>query len=140
MKKMKITSGDYIFVAELDEEGTPETSKWFLKQLPMEISVIQAAWSGPAVFSDLNWIGYDVPFEKATSYPLPSQVVFYPGDEKGNSGEIYIPYGGNCFACPRGQLAGNPFLHIIEGEEQLPEFGKKVRHEGAQKITFEEID
>ncbi|MBY7144205.1 DUF3830 family protein [Virgibacillus sp. NKC19-3] len=140
MTHIKMKSGDFTFTARLDEEGTPETSKWFLKQLPFKISVIQAAWSGPAFFTDLNWIGFDVPFEKATSYPLPGQVIMYPGDERGNSGEIYIPYGGNCFACPRGQLAGNPFLIITEGVEQLEVFGRKVRWEGAQEIAFEKVE
>jgi hypothetical protein len=38
-----------------------------------------------------------------------------------------------------GPLAGNHFLTIVEGNEQLPAVGEKVLWEGAQDILFEEI-
>jgi Protein of unknown function (DUF3830) len=37
-----------------------------------------------------------------------------------------------------GQLAGNHFATIVEGQEQLPELGHVVLWEGAQPIVFEE--
>jgi Protein of unknown function (DUF3830) len=36
-----------------------------------------------------------------------------------------------------GQLAGNHFLTIVQGREQLPALGRKVLWEGAQDVTFE---
>lgn len=134
-----MTSGDFIFIARMEEKKAPETCKWFLEQLPFEAPMIQVAWSGAALMTDLHNTGRNVPFENATSYPLPGQVVMYPGDKKGNTGEFYLPYGGNRFACPRGQLAGNCFLMIEEGADQLEEYGKKVRWEGAQQLLFEKI-
>jgi hypothetical protein len=45
--------------------------------------------------------------------------------------------GGTCFASIVGQLAGNHFLTITEGREQLRELGRTVLWEGAQDVVFE---
>ena len=37
-----------------------------------------------------------------------------------------------------GQLAGNHFLTLVEGREQLAEMGKMIVWEGAQDIAFEQ--
>ena len=37
-----------------------------------------------------------------------------------------------------GQLAGNHFATIVEGNEQLAELGRTVLWEGAQEISFSE--
>lgn len=137
MTKIKMTSGSFEWIARLEEETAPASSRWLLERLPLSIEMIQAAWSGKAVFSSLKGAGREVVFEGATSYPTLGQVLLYPGDDKGNQGELYMPYGGNCFACPTGQLAGNPFLTIIAGAERLEAFGRKVRWEGVQVLTFE---
>jgi len=137
MTQLKMTSGSFEFIVQMEEGKAPESCKWFLTQLPFKTVMIQGAWSGNAVFSDLNGIAKEVPYESATSYPIPGQILLYSGDEKGNTGEIYIAYGGNRFACPRGQLAGNHFLTIEKGGEQLQEFGRTVRWNGAQEIVFE---
>ena len=42
------------------------------------------------------------------------------------------------FASKAGQLAGNHFATIYEGNDQLLALGKRVAWEGAQDITFEE--
>ena len=38
-----------------------------------------------------------------------------------------------------GQLAGNHFITLTSGLENLPKLGKMVLWQGAQKIRFEEI-
>lgn len=38
-----------------------------------------------------------------------------------------------------GQLAGNHFATIYEGNEQLRELGELVLRKGAQEITFTEL-
>ena len=43
------------------------------------------------------------------------------------------------FASKLGQLAGNHFLTVIEGAEQLGELGRRVLWEGAQDVVFDRI-
>jgi len=50
-----------------------------------------------------------------------------------------LPYGSTSFSSKVGQLAGNHFLTIVEGNEKLTELGRKVLWEGAQDIIFERI-
>ena len=42
------------------------------------------------------------------------------------------------FASKMGQLAGNHFITLTSGLENLTAFGKTVLWQGAQKIRFEE--
>ena len=51
--------------------------------------------------------------------------------------EILFPYGETRFASKFGPLAGNHFLTIIEGVEQLPALGELVLRRGAQEVVFE---
>jgi hypothetical protein len=53
--------------------------------------------------------------------------------------EILFPYGSTMFASKAGQLAGNHFATIHEGNDQLAALGHRVLWEGAQDITFEEL-
>jgi len=50
--------------------------------------------------------------------------------------EILFPYGWTLFASKAGQLAGNHFATIFEGNERLNELGELVLRQGAQEITF----
>jgi len=50
-----------------------------------------------------------------------------------------LAYGSVCFASKMGQLAGNHFLTITKGQENLVALGKKTLWEGAQDITFEQL-
>ena len=81
---------------------------------------------------------FGVGFENHTSHPAPSQVLFYPGGY--SETEILFPYGNTCFASNVGQLAGNHFLTIVSGTEQLRELGRLVLLEGAQNIVFEQME
>ena len=51
-----------------------------------------------------------------------------------------FPYGACCFASKLGQLAGNHFLTVVEGREQLREMGRTILWEGAQDIVFELVE
>ncbi|WP_323718507.1 DUF3830 family protein [Paracoccus aminovorans] len=134
--RIEMTSGRFRLSGVLLQDKAPETCAWFLGQLPLVKTMVQAAWSGMAVFSDLNDSGREVPRENVTSYPAVGAVLMYQGNAKGNSGELYIPYGGNRFSCPVGQLAGNHFLTFDTGVESLPELGRFIRHRGAQDLHF----
>jgi hypothetical protein len=62
-------------------------------------------------------------------------ILFYPGGY--SETEIILAYGSCSFASKMGPLAGNHFLTIVEGKEQLRALGNKVLWQGAQDIAFE---
>jgi hypothetical protein len=47
-----------------------------------------------------------------------------------------LAYGGVQFASKMGQLAGNHFLTVVEGNANLAALGKMVLWQGAQEIEF----
>ena len=51
--------------------------------------------------------------------------------------EILVAYGATSFSSRMGQLAGNHFLTIVDGNENLAALGDLVLWEGAQDILFE---
>jgi hypothetical protein len=73
-------------------------------------------------------------YENHTSYPAPGQFLLYPGGI--SETEILLAYGGVQFASKMGQLAGNHFLTIVEGLENLVPLGKMTLWQGAQDIEF----
>ena len=74
-------------------------------------------------------------FEDATSYPAPGEILLYPGGY--SETEILFPYGATCFASKLGQLAGNHFLTVTEGIEDLRSLGEMTLWEGALDIVFD---
>lgn len=105
--------------------------------LPYQTQFIHVRWSGEGCWIPLG--NEAVPFgvENATSYPAPGQMIFYPGGY--SETEILLAYGSVCFASKLGQLAGNHFLTIVEGLEQLPALGKRALWEGAQGVLIERV-
>ncbi len=134
MGPLQITVGDLVFTARFEEESAPETTRAFSELLPYRQKLIQARWSGESAWIPLGEFKLGVGFENHLSYPAPGQILFYPGGY--SETEILFPYGPSCFASKMGQLAGNHFLTIVEGIEQLPEVGRRVVWHGAQDIEF----
>ena len=134
MKSINIKSGDFNFTAKLEEEFAPLTCAKFLDLLPYTQQVIHSRWSGEAVWIPLGDFQLGVDFENHTSHASRGDVLFYPGGF--SETEFLFVYGSSIFASKLGQLAGNHFLTMIEGHEQLAEFGKTVLWEGAQPIEF----
>lgn len=134
-ERIRITVGDHTFTAKWELEVAPLTCAAFAKLLPFRNKLIQARWSGEAGWVPLGDLDVGLRFENATSYPAPGQILLYPGGF--SETEILFPYGATCFASKLGQLAGNHFLTIIEGQDQLPAVGKNVVWQGAQDISFE---
>lgn len=130
-----ITVGDLVFRARLEDAVAPKTAAAFEALLPCEQPLMQARWSGEAAWVPLGNLDLGLAAENATSYPSPGEVLLYPGGF--SETEILVPYGRTCFASTLGQLAGNHFLTIVEGKEQLRELGRRVVWEGAQTIRFE---
>jgi hypothetical protein len=135
MKQLRITAGPFTFLARLEESTAPQTCAAFTQILPFRNKIIQARWSGEAAWIPLGDFKLNVGFENHTSHPSRGDILFYPGGY--SETEILFPYGSTCFASKMGQLAGNHFLTIVEGQAQLPELGRLVLWHGAQDIVFE---
>ena len=133
---IEIVVGDLRFVARLETEKAPKTSARFRAMLPLKAKIIQARWSGEAAWIPFGDLDLGLGYENHTSYPAPGHLLLYPGGL--SETEILFPYGSTMFASKAGQLAGNHFATVYEGNDQLAALGKRVVWEGAQDITFEE--
>jgi hypothetical protein len=134
MTLIDIAAGPYAFVAHLEEVLAPKTCAWFRAQLPYEERLIHVRWSGEGCWIPLGDLHPDVPYENHTSHPAPGWFILYPGGI--SETEILMAYGGVDFSSKMGQLAGNHFLTVVEGQENLAELGRKVLWEGAQPVRF----
>jgi len=134
---LRITVGDLVFTGEFVKEA-PLTVEAFTRVLPFEQRLIQARWSGEAAWIPLGNYKLGVGFENATCYPDAGEILFYPGGY--SETEILFPYGHSSFASTLGQLAGNHFITITGGRDQLKEVGRRVVWEGAQTIRFELVE
>lgn len=139
MPKIRITAGGHSFLAETHPDA-PDTVAAFLKLLPYRQKLIHVRWSGEGCWVPLGEFvlendGKKVGFENHTSHPSVGDILFYPGGY--SETEIILAYGSCSFASKMGQLAGNHFLTITEGKENLRALGVKTLWEGAQDIVFE---
>ncbi|NBQ87112.1 MAG: DUF3830 family protein [Betaproteobacteria bacterium] len=139
--KVRITAGGYQFIAQTVDEA-PHTVAAFAKLLPYRQKLIHVRWSGEGCWIPLgDYVlehdGKPLGFENATSHPAPGDILFYPGGY--SETEIIMAYGACCFASKLGQLAGNHFLTITEGRDNLRKLGVKVLWEGAQDVLFEAV-
>jgi len=131
-----IVVADLRFLARLETEKAPKTTARFRAMLPLKAKMLQARWSGEAAWIPFGDLKLDLGFENHTSYPAPGHLLLYPGGV--SETEILFPYGSTMFASKAGQLAGNHFATIYEGNDQLAALGHLVVWEGAQDVTFEE--
>lgn len=137
MTDIRITAGDLVFLARLERERAPETCRYFLSLLPYKTQFVHVRWSGEGCWVPLGDAPVPFTFENATSYPAPGQMIFYPGGY--SETEILLAYGAVNFASKLGQLAGNHFLTIVEGLDQLPVLGKRALWQGAQDVLIESL-
>jgi len=134
MALIRITAAGLTFIAETHPDA-PLTVAAFAKLLPYRQKLIHVRWSGEGVWVPLGDWKLGVEFENHTSHPSAGDILFYPGGY--SETEIIWAYGACSFASKMGQLAGNHFLTIVEGKEQLRALGRKVLWEGAQDVVFE---
>ena len=135
MTMLRIIVGPFTYTARMEDLDAPQTCAAFSKLLPFRNKLVHARWSGEATWIPLGDFSWGIGYEYHTSYPAPGELLFYP---RGLSEtEILFPYGGARFASKVGQLAGNHFLTVVQGREQLREMGRLVLWEGAQDIVFE---
>ena len=133
--RVNITVGqDLKFVAQFHEKQAPKTVAAFRKLLPYRQKLVHCRWSGEGCWIPLGEFKLDVGFENHTSHPAPGEILWYPGGF--SETELIFAYGDVMFSSKLGQLAGNHFLTVVEGVEQLPEMGRRVLYQGAQEIVF----
>jgi len=134
MQLLKIQAGPYEFTAKLEFERAPKTCARFLELLPFKNKVIHSRWSGEAVWVPLGDFDTKLDFENHTRFPSRGDILLYPGGF--SETEILFAYGSSKFASKMGELAGNHFLTVTHGQENLQAFGRLVLWEGAQEIEF----
>jgi Protein of unknown function (DUF3830) len=135
MEPLRISAGPFIFGARFESAAAPKTCEIIRRLLPLENQLIHVRWSGEAVWIPLGDLDLGISYENHTSHPAPGQVIVYPGGL--SECEILMAYGGVRFSSKVGQLAGNHFITITTGLEQLPELGRVVLWEGAKPIRIE---
>ena len=137
METIRITAGPFRFAARFESAAAPKTCAKFASLLPYRERIIHVRWSGEACWVPLGDLDLGLSYENHTSFPAPGQIIVYPGGI--SETEILVAYGGVRFASKVGQLAGNHFLTITEGADQLLALGKMTLWQGAQDILFERI-
>jgi len=137
MDPIRITAGGIVFTARFEAEAAPKTVAAFKTMLPYRNRIIHVRWSGEACWIPMGDFDLGLGFENATAYPLPGQILLYPGGV--SETEILLAYGHTHFASKAGTLAGNHMLTISENLDALTVLGKRTLWEGAQDISFELI-
>ena len=128
-----IVAGPFTFSARF-EAAAPRTVAKFRTMLPYQQRIIHVRWSGEACWIPLGDLDLGLRHENATAYPAPGQVLLYPGGL--SETELLVAYGSVNFASKLGQLAGNHFMTITDGLNNLAALGKMVLWQGAQPIRF----
>ena len=134
MSLITIAAGPFTFRARFEDDAAPRTCARFRSLLPYEERIIHVRWSGEACWIPLGELDLGLGYENHTSFPAPGQMLLYPGGI--SETEILLAYGSVCFASKVGQLAGNHFLTVVEGAENLAPLGKMTLWQGAQPIRF----
>ena len=134
MSLLHIKAGGFAFTARLEEAAALQTCARFRELLPFKNQVIHSRWSGEAVWVPLGDLDLGLDFENHTRFPSRGDILLYPGGF--SETEILFAYGSASFASKMGELAGNHFLTVVEGQDDLPEFGRTVLWAGAQEIVF----
>ncbi len=138
MSDLIIEAGPYKFRGRMETEKAPLTCAAFLKLLPFKQNLLHVRWSGESTWVPLGTLNVGVPPENATVYPLPGEILLYPGGL--SETEVLIPYGRTQFGSKAGLLAGNHFLTVVSGNEHLPDLGRLTLWEGAQPILIDILE
>lgn len=131
---VEIEAGPFRMVGRLEDKLAPVTCQRFVEMLPHQTKFIHVRWSGEGCWLPMGDQEVNLPWENATQYPAPGEMIFYPGGF--SETEILLAYGAVSFKSKLGALAGNHFLTIVEGQENLRELGRLTLWEGAQTVSF----
>ena len=135
MTKLLITAGEFTFAAKFEKEAAPKTCEAFENLMPFIGQLVHVRWSGEGIWIPLGDMDFGVDYENHTSHPAPGQIILYPGGI--SETEILLAYGGVDFSSKMGQLAGNHFITITDGLQNLMTLGNSVLWKGAHDIRFD---
>lgn len=136
MDRLTVTAAGFAFAGRFETAAAPKTVAAFRARMPFVGQIVHVRWSGEGVWVPLGDTDFGVGYENHTSHPAPGHILLYPGGI--SETEILLAYGGVDFSSKMGQLAGNHFITLTDGLENLPELGRRVLWDGAQPIRFEE--
>ncbi|MFK7889563.1 MAG: DUF3830 family protein [Granulosicoccus sp.] len=134
MNELKVVAGPFNFDARLEREAAPQTCAAFDTLMPFTSKIVHVRWSGEGVWVPFGDHDFGIGYENHTSHPAPGHIILYPGGI--SETEILLAYGGVDFSSKMGQLAGNHFITLTSGLENLMTLGNLVLWEGAQDIAF----
>jgi hypothetical protein len=134
---IRIVIAELQFTARVEHSISPMTCNAFTAILPFRAKLIQSRWSGEAAWIPLADSDWGVGLENPTGRPAIGEILFHLADH--SECEILIPYGRAAFRCKDGELRGNHFLTVVEGEQQLAKVGELVLWHGSQEITFSHV-
>jgi hypothetical protein len=132
---LTVTAAGFTFGAKFESAAAPNTVAAFRKIMPWQSKIVQVRWSGEGVWIPLGKRDFGVGYENHTSHPAPGHILLYPGGI--SETEILFAYGGVSFSSRMGPLAGNHFITLTSGLQNLMTMGNKVLWEGAQDIYFD---
>lgn len=135
MSELIVKAGGFTFGGHFEDQDAPKTCAIFRKLLPYTGQIVHVRWSGEGVWIPLGEADFGVEYENHTSHPAPGHIILYPGII--SETEILLAYGGVDFSSKMGQLAGNHFITLTSGLENLKTLGNAVLWEGAKNISFE---
>lgn len=136
MTDLIVVAAGFVFEARYETLHAPQTVAAFRARLPYQGKIVHVRWSGEGVWIPLGDTNFGVGYENHTSHPAPGHIVLYPGGI--SETEILLAYGGVDFSSKMGQLAGNHFITLTSGLENLKAVGHAVLWGGAQDIRFYE--
>jgi hypothetical protein len=131
---LSITAGGFTFGARFETDLAPKTVAAFKAVMPYQSQIVHVRWSGEGVWVPLGNTDFGLGYENHTSHPAPGHILLYPGGI--SETEILLAYGGVSFSSKMGQLAGNHFITLTSGLENLHALGTAVLWKGAQDISF----
>jgi hypothetical protein len=134
MERLTVTAAGFTFAGRFETAAAPKTAAAFRARMPFEGQIVHVRWSGEGVWVPLGDTDFGVGYENHTSHPAPGHILLYPGGI--SETEVLLAYGGVYFSSRMGQLAGNHFITLTDGLENLPDLGRSVLWEGAQPIRF----
>lgn len=134
MSTLTVRAGPFTFDARFEEEAAPKTCAAFRQVMPYSGQIVHVRWSGEGVWIPLGDTDFGVDYENHTSHPAPGHIILYPGGI--SETEILLAYGGVDFSSKMGQLAGNHFITLTSGLENLQTLGNAVLWKGAHEIHF----